>query len=122
MTTSPPVPRRGEVWLCDFDPTKGSEIRKTRPAVVLSSDSMGILPLKLVAPITGWKEKFDGRLWFVKLAPTKANGLTKEGAVDLLQVRSLAVDGERFVEKKGHVTATKLEDIVSALALVVEYQ
>lgn len=36
-----PVPvRRGEVWWVDLDPTRGSEIRKTRPAVVLTADAL----------------------------------------------------------------------------------
>jgi mRNA interferase MazF len=39
--------KRGEVWLVNLDPTIGSEIKKTRPAVIISSDLMGILPVKL---------------------------------------------------------------------------
>lgn len=34
------VVRRGEVWWVDLDPTRGSEIRKTRPAVVLTADAL----------------------------------------------------------------------------------
>ena len=57
MTTSMAnSPKRGEVWLVSLDPTVGSEIRKTRPTVVVSSDSVGVLPVKIVAPITDWKE------------------------------------------------------------------
>jgi len=40
------LPKRGEVWLVNLDPTVGAEIRKTRPAVVVSSDAVGILPVK----------------------------------------------------------------------------
>jgi mRNA interferase MazF len=47
MASSNP-PQRGEVWLVNFDPTVGTEIRKIRPAVVISSDEIGILPIKLV--------------------------------------------------------------------------
>ncbi len=49
---------RGEIWLVSLDPTIGAEIRKTRPVVVVSSDSVGILPIRLVAPITEWKDYF----------------------------------------------------------------
>ena len=38
--------RRGEVWLINLDPTIGAEIRKTRPAVIVNDDAVGILPLK----------------------------------------------------------------------------
>jgi len=37
-------PKRGEIWLVNFDPTVGAEIKKIRPAVVISSDGVGKLP------------------------------------------------------------------------------
>jgi mRNA-degrading endonuclease toxin of MazEF toxin-antitoxin module len=48
------LPKRGEIWLVNLDPTVGAEIQKTRPAIVISSDYIGKLPLKLVVPITDW--------------------------------------------------------------------
>ena len=62
-----PNPRRGEVWDVDFDPTVGAEIQKIRPAVVVSIDGIGRLPIKLVAPITSWKTKFLGNIWLVNV-------------------------------------------------------
>lgn len=47
--------KRGEIWLVNLDPTIGAEIRKTRPNVVVSSDAIGVLPIKLVAPLIKWK-------------------------------------------------------------------
>jgi mRNA interferase MazF len=47
--------KRGEVWLVTLDPTIGTEIQKTRPVIVVSSDAVGALPIKLVAPLTEWK-------------------------------------------------------------------
>jgi mRNA interferase MazF len=49
------VPSRGEVWDIRFDPSVGAEIQKIRPAVVISLDSIGRLPLRIVVPITEWK-------------------------------------------------------------------
>lgn len=43
---------RGEIWLVNLDPTIGAEIRKTRPVVVISSNAVGTLPIRLVAPLT----------------------------------------------------------------------
>ena len=39
--------KRGEVWWVNFEPTVGTEIKKTRPALVVNSDKIGILPIKL---------------------------------------------------------------------------
>ncbi len=52
------LPKRGEIWLVNLDPTVGAEIQKTRPAIVISSDYIGKLPLKLMVPITDWKDSF----------------------------------------------------------------
>jgi mRNA-degrading endonuclease toxin of MazEF toxin-antitoxin module len=48
MATAP-APSRGEIWLVDFDPAVGAEIRKLRPALVISVDTIGRLPLRMVA-------------------------------------------------------------------------
>ena len=50
-------PNRSEIWLVNLEPTVGAEIRKTRPVVVISSDAIGKLPIKLIAPITDWKPR-----------------------------------------------------------------
>lgn len=116
--TTPTTPKRGEIWKIDFDPTKGAEINKQRPAVVLSSDYLGRLPLKLVAPITEWKAYFVSNPWHVRLPFTAMNGLTKDSAVDTLQIRSVSLD--RFLSRWGRVTEAEMEEIVAALAAVVE--
>lgn len=46
--------QRGEIWLVNLDPTVGAEIRKTGPVVVVNSDAVGTLPIRLVAPLTEW--------------------------------------------------------------------
>ena len=102
----------------DFDPTKGAEIQKQRPSVVISSDSIGKLPLKLVVPVTAWNPAFEGNIWHVRLDPTPQNGLSKPSAVDALQVRSVSID--RFMGCRGRVTQQELEEIIQALAAVVE--
>jgi mRNA interferase MazF len=48
------APKRSEVWLVNFDPSVGAEIRKTRPAVVTNIAGIGRLPLQIVVPLTDW--------------------------------------------------------------------
>lgn len=112
-------PARGEIWLVNLDPTVGTEIRKTRPAVVVSSDAVGRLPIKLVAPITDWKDYFAGNIWHVQLEPDAENGLMKTSTVDALQLRG--VDHQRFIRKLGRLSDPKLQEIVLAIAAVIEY-
>ena len=79
---SSPTPKRGEIWLVNFDPTIGTGNQKTRPAVVVSSDAVGRLPIKLVAPLTDWQEYVAPNIWHVRIDPDPSNGLIKASAVD----------------------------------------
>lgn len=110
---------RGEIWLVSLDPTIGAEIRKTRPVIVVSSDAIGALPIKLVAPLTEWKEYLAKNVWHVKISPDSLNGLAKTSAVDTLQLRGL--DTQRFVQKLGRVSPSVMRSIVAAIAAVIEY-
>lgn len=113
------APKRGEIWLVGFDPTIGSEIRKTRPAVVISSDAVGRLPIKLVAPVTDWKEHYAAHIWHVRIDPDPENGLAKTSAADALQLRGM--DHRRFVRKLGEVSPITLQQIVLSVTAVIEY-
>src|ERR1017187_5751765 len=112
-------PKRGEIWDIDLNRTKGQEINKIRPAIVISSDGVGKLRLKIVVPITEWQAAFDGNFWHVQIQNTATNGLTKVSAADALQTRSLSI--ERFLKYRGRTTKQELEEIVQALAAIVEF-
>jgi mRNA interferase MazF len=113
-----PIPKRGEIWLVNFDPTIGTEIRKTRPAIVVNSDAIGKLPIKLVAPITDWKDYFTQNLWHIRLDPNTVNNLTKASAVDVLQLRGM--DVQRFIRKIGELPPEMMTEIAIAIASIVE--
>jgi mRNA interferase MazF len=112
-------PKRGEVWLVDLEPIRGAELNKVRPAVVISSDAIGVLPIKLVAPITSWKPYMERNIWHIRLMPDALNSLDNESAVDALQIRSLAL--ERFQTRLGRLSADTMEEIAAAVAVVIEY-
>ena len=109
--------RRGEVWLINLDPAIGAEIKKTRPAVIVNDDSLGILPLKIIVPITEWKARYEIAPWLVRLEPDAKNGLDKTSASDSFQVRSVAQ--ERFVRKIGKLSPKAMQEITGALAIVL---
>ena len=109
--------RRGEVWLINLDPTVGSEIKKTRPAVIVNDDAIGILPLRVIVPTTAWQERYAVAPWMVRLDPDPENGLDKPSAADAFQVRSVAQS--RFVRRLGNISAQALHDVTRALATVL---
>src|SRR3972149_7451896 len=109
--------KQGDVWLVNLDPTVGAEIKKIRSAIIVSDDSLGKLPLKVIVPITDWKDRYNIAPWMIKIESNSKNGLTKDSSADCFQVRS--VSQERFVKKLGNISEIILEDIKIGLAKVL---
>jgi len=101
-----PLPHRDEVWLVSLDPTRGSEIRKTRPCLVVSPEEMNQhLRTVIVAPMTTVDRPYPTRV-----------GLrfqSKSGQVALDQIR--AVDRERLVRKLGTISPKTAQLVSSVL-------
>ena len=109
--------RRGEIWSINLDPTIGAEIRKTRPALVLNVDAIGALPLRVVVPITGWKESFAQAPWLVRLEPDSGNNLDTVSAADAFQVRS--VSQTRFLDRRGSLAPADMARVEEAVRTVL---
>jgi mRNA interferase MazF len=98
-------PMRHEVWLVSLDPTKGKEIKKTRPCVIISPNEISALATVIVAPMTTQGFHFPVRV--------KCKFQDKDSLILLDQMR--AVDKQRLVKKMGSLdrrTARKLSDIL----------
>jgi mRNA interferase MazF len=101
-------PRRGEVYLVNFDPTIGSEIRKTRPALIIQNDVANrYSPITIVAALSS---KYDDNLYPTEvLIKSGEAGITQDSVVLLNQIRS--IDHERLVKKMGKVRDVTLKRI-----------
>jgi mRNA interferase MazF len=110
-------PRRGEVWRVEFEPSRGAEIRKTRPAVVMNVATAGKLALRVIVPLTGWQAPFERVFWHVRIEPNISNGLDKVSSADAFQVRSLSI--ERFVDRMGELNSEQIAAIAQAVSVVV---
>ncbi|MBW6466943.1 MAG: type II toxin-antitoxin system PemK/MazF family toxin [Brevefilum sp.] len=108
---------RGEIWLINLDPTIGAEIQKSRPAVIVSVDEIGVLPLRIVVPITTWKDHYSQAPWLVKIQPNKQNGLDNTSAADTFQIRSLSI--ERFIRILGKLDAETFSAILEGVKVVI---
>ncbi len=109
--------KQSEIWLINLDPTVGAEIKKTRPAIIVSDDSLGKLPLKVVVPLTDWKDKFNIVPWMIRIESNQQNGLTKESSADCFQVRSISE--KRFIKKLGKIKQYQLNEIKVGLSKVL---
>ncbi len=109
------VPRRGEVYLVEFDPARGHEIQKTRPAVVIQNDiGNRHSPVTIVAAVTS---KLSPTPYPVEvdIAPGKGSGLTLPSAVLLSQIRS--VDRERLVKRLGALDPATMRKVDESLKI-----
>jgi len=109
--------KQNEIWLINLDPTIGAEINKTRPAVIINDNALGKLPLKIIVPITDWKNLYQVAPWMIKISPSAKNGLTKITSIDCFQIRSISQ--ERFVKRLGTTDNLISEKIKIALSKVL---
>ena len=91
-------PLRGEIYLVNFDPTVGAELKKTRPALILQNDTSNqFSPITIVAGISS---QFDRVLYPTEVSISAPDGgLEKDSVVLLNQIRS--IDCQRLVKKLG---------------------
>jgi mRNA interferase MazF len=110
--------RLGSLWLVQFDPSVGTEIRKTRPAVVVSGElfnrqrsKVTVLPLTSVKPEKAIAAQISPALVAVKAS--EANGLTLDSLI--VCVDPATFDQRRFVKCLGQLEANYLQAAQSIL-------
>lgn len=100
------LPRRGDVYLISLDPTRGSEIRKTRPCVVVSPDELNNhLGTFLVAPMTTGSHAYPFRI--------ACRFQDRAGWVVADQLRT--VDRVRMVRRLGRLPPRIMDDVLDVL-------
>ena len=96
---------QGQLWLVNLDPTVGSEIRKTRPAVIVSPDELNEhLRTVIVVPLT------TGRSYPFRVA-TRVGGKSGVAAVDQLRT----VDKRRLVKHLGAMKRPTLQKVLATI-------
>lgn len=108
------IPKRGEIYLVNFDPTIGSEIKKTRPALILQNDVANrFSPVTIVAALSSQ--------FAVTLYPTEVlimppeGGLWQSSVALLNQIRS--IDKERLVRRIGALSPATMLKVGRALEI-----
>lgn len=100
------VIKRFEVYLINLDPTIGSEIKKTRPCVVVSPDEMNLyIKTVIIAPMTTKEKPYPTRVG------CQLQG--KEGQIVLDQIRT--VDKLRLVKKIGQIDRKTETEVLAKL-------
>ncbi|WP_103664133.1 type II toxin-antitoxin system PemK/MazF family toxin [Gracilimonas amylolytica] len=105
MVKADPV-QRFEVHLISLDPTKGSEIKKTRPCLIISPNEMNkYIRTVIIAPMTSTIKNYPTRV------TTTFQG--KKGQIVLDQIRT--VDKSRLIKSLGTISSSAEEKVLSTL-------
>jgi mRNA interferase MazF len=108
-------PRRGEIYIVNFDPSRGHEIQKTRPAVIIQNNiGNRYSSVTIVAAITS-KVSPTPYPVEVGIAPSKENGLSQPSAINLGQIRS--VERTRLAKRIGALDAATMRKVDDALKI-----
>lgn len=111
---------RGEVWQMSMAVSTRQEGAAQRTVLIISSDALGALPLKIVVPLTNWKEEYENVPWMVRLPPVLHSGLESSMAADAMQVRSVST--ARLVKRLGEMPIKFIDQICEAVDLILDYQ
>lgn len=104
-----PAIRRGEIWWTVFDHSVGGEIRKTRPAVIVSNDhANGILNRVQLVPVTSNVSRI-----YPSEALLRINGRSGKAMADQIAT----ADKVRLRSRIGRVTAEEMKAIDAAIRI-----
>jgi mRNA interferase MazF len=111
--------KRGEIWWVEFDPSIGSEIRKTRPAVIISNDAANRhLTRVMVMPLTSNVDRVYPGETIVTIAGRQGAGrqsVSRQGKAMADQI--MAADKRRLKEQLGSLERSDMAAIEEAIKL-----
>lgn len=111
-------PKRREIFIADLDPGYGREIRKKRPALIVSGDSFNqTFPTVVVIPFSSIVPEFVGPD-VIKFSGQK--GLENQSALITTQMRS--IDKDRLIKNIGKISKQKMAEVEDAIELVLDLE
>jgi mRNA interferase MazF len=116
MTATSPAPARGDDWLVDFDPTRGHEQARKRPALILSTDGLNrsAAGVVIVLPLTSKAKHIRSH---VRVDPTDA-GLKSSSFIKCEDLRSVSTT--RLARRWGRVSPTTLRAVEQMVRILLE--
>ena len=104
--------KRGEVWMVNFTPGRGSEQKGNRPALVIQNDvGNQYASTTIVTAITTTIKKYPVTV----LIPEGKGGLKENSMVNLAQL--LTVDKERLIKRLGYLDEERMAEVDEAIRI-----
>lgn len=119
MSDAVPHCSRGDIWMLNFEPRRGSEQGGHRPALVIQSDLGNHAPgarTTIVVPLTTQGRPF---VFYVPIPKTKESGLPADSWANCTQV--LTVDKSRLEKRLGKATQAQMQKVGEAVRAVLDF-
>jgi mRNA interferase MazF len=111
----PDFPRRGEIWLVNFNPGRGSEQKGVRPALVIQNDvGNQYASTTIVASVTATVKIYPVTVFL----PTGKTCMKKNSMVNLAQI--ITIDRKRLIRRLGQLNASIMKEVDRALRTSVK--
>lgn len=109
---------RGEIWELELPGSRENTPAKMQNVILLSSDSLGVLPLRIAVPIIPWLDRYSSVPWMVRVPPVLHSGLDAPAAADAMRVFS--APSAWYHRRLGELPRSIVDQIASAVSLVIE--
>ena len=106
---------RGEVW--ELSGGEGKRKAIVSKVVIVSTDALGSIPLRVVVPLSPWQERYTLAPWILRVPPVLNSGLETVYAADALQVRSVSIS--RLTRRLGELPESITAEIARAVGMVL---
>jgi mRNA interferase MazF len=104
--------KRGEVWMVNFNPARGSEQKGVRPALIIQNDTGNqYAATTIIAAITSTIKKYPVTV----VVPRGKGGLKEESMINLAQI--LTIDKGRLIRKIGQIEKEKIVEVDEAIKI-----
>ena len=111
------IPKRGEIWWAELDPTRGIEMKKTRPILIISNNDQNIHSEVIMGvPISSGESKY----LLIHIPIDESSGLKKSSYIDLTQMRVL--DKQRLTGRIGILPEKLWKDIFQKLNIFLGFR
>ena len=109
--------KRGEIYLVDWNPARGSEQAGQRPALIIQNDIANAVPGYPVTIVCAVSSKLKGYPSMVRVHPSGENGLTQISEVNSAQI--MTVQKERLIHRIGVLSEAELKQVEEKLAYML---
>lgn len=109
---------RGEIWELAFPKTKENSTAHPIFVLILSSDALGVLPLRIVVPLVPWLDRYASVPWMVRVPPVLHSGLDAPAAADALRMQSVST--ALLTRRVGELPRAIVDRVGEAVKRVIE--